>query len=74
MEISAAFRELTGLRRVMEFMARYDLPTTLAMQLYRVYGGEALERLKDDPYLLSRQRYGVDFGDGRDSIEHGFFR
>lgn len=62
MEISAAFRELTGLRRVMEFMARYDLPTTLAMQLYRVYGGEALERLKDDPYLLSRQRYGVDFG------------
>ena len=24
MEISAAFRELTGLRRVMEFMARYD--------------------------------------------------
>jgi len=62
MEIAAAFRELTGLRRVMEFMARYDLPTALAMQLYRVYGGAALERLRDDPYLLSRQRYGVDFG------------
>lgn len=62
MEIAGAFRELTGLRRVMEFMARYDLPTALAMQLYRVYGGAALERLRDDPYLLSRQRYGVDFG------------
>ena len=61
MEISAAFRELTGLRRVMEFMARYDLPTALAMQLYRVYGGEALPRLKENPYLLSGERYGVDF-------------
>ena len=61
MEISTAFRELTGLRRVMEFMARYDLPTALAMQLYRVYGGEALPRLKENPYLLSGERYGVDF-------------
>ena len=61
MEISQAFRELTGLRRVMEFMARYDLPTSLAMQLYRVYGGEALPRLKENPYLLSGERYGVDF-------------
>ena len=62
MEISTAFRELTGLRRVMEFMARYDLPTTLAMQLYRAYGGEALTRLKENPYLLSTARYGVEFG------------
>ena len=61
MEISAAFRELTGLRRVMEFMARYDLPVTLAMQLYRVYGGEALPKLKENPYLLTEERYGVDF-------------
>ncbi len=61
MEISVAFRELTGLRRVMEFMARYDLPVTLAMQLYRVYGGDALPRLKENPYLLAGERYGVDF-------------
>ncbi|MBE6971212.1 MAG: ATP-dependent RecD-like DNA helicase [Ruminococcaceae bacterium] len=61
MEISAAFRELTGLRRVMEFMARYDLPVMLAMQLYRVYGAEALPRLKENPYLLAEERYGVDF-------------
>ena len=61
MEISAAFRELTGLRRVMEFMARYDLPVTLAMQLYRAYGGEALPKLKENPYLLAEERYGVDF-------------
>ena len=33
MELSAAFRELTGLKRVMEFLARYELPVPLAMQL-----------------------------------------
>ena len=38
MELSAAFRELTGLKRVMEFLARYELPVPLAMQLYRAYG------------------------------------
>lgn len=61
MELSAAFRQLTGLRRVMEFMARYDLPVHLAMQLYRSYGAEALPRLKENPYLLAGERYGVEF-------------
>lgn len=61
MEISQAFRSLTGLRRVMEFLARYDLPVNLAMQLYRAYGTDALPKLKDNPYLLSGERYGVAF-------------
>lgn len=61
MEISQAFRSLTGVRRVMEFLARYDLPVNLAMQLYRAYGADALPKLKDNPYLLSGERYGVAF-------------
>ena len=61
MEISAAFRSLTGLRRVMEFLSRYDLPVTLAMGLLRAYGDETLEKLKDNPYLLTDERCGVDF-------------
>ena len=62
-EISETFRALTGLRRVTEFLARYELPVDLAMQLYRAYGAEALPRLKDNPYLLSQARYGVPFAD-----------
>ena len=61
MELSAAFRELTGLKRVMEFLARYELPVPLAMQLYRAYGADALPRLREDPYLLTGDAYGVDF-------------
>ena len=61
MELSAAFRELTGLKRVMEFLARYELPVPLAMQLYRAYGADALPRLREDPYLLTGDAYGVEF-------------
>ena len=61
MELSEAFRALTGLRQVMEFLARYDLPVYLAMSVQRTYGDNALQMLRDDPYILSRAQFGVDF-------------
>ena len=61
MELSEAFRSLTGLRQVMEFLARYDLPVYLAMAVQRTYGDNALQMLRDDPYILSRAQFGVDF-------------
>ena len=61
MEISAALKALTGLRRVMDFLQRYELPVHLAMALLRAYGDQTLSRLKDDPYVLTREQYGVDF-------------
>ena len=61
MEISHTFRSLTGLRRVMEFLSRYELPVTLAMALVRAYGDNTLPMLKSNPYLLTRESYGVDF-------------
>ena len=63
MEISTAFRRLTGLRRVMDFLSRYDLPVTMAMRLYRSYGADALPKLKENPYLLCGEAYGVTFSD-----------
>ena len=60
-ELSEAFRALTGLRQVMEFLARYDLPVYLAMSVQRTYGDNALQALRDDPYILSRAQFGVDF-------------
>ena len=60
-ELSEAFRALTGLRQVMEFLARYDLPVYLAMAVQRTYGDNALQMLRDDPYILSRTQFGVDF-------------
>ena len=60
-EISAAYRALTGLKRVMDFLARYELPVSLALTLQRTYGDDTVARLKDNPYLLTGEAYGVDF-------------
>jgi len=60
-EIGASFREQMGLRRVMEFLARYELPAGLAVPLYRRFGTGAMDALRRDPYLLAGEPFGVDF-------------
>ena len=49
-EISAAFNEQMGLRRVMEFLAHYDLPAALSVPLYRRFGANAMAALERNPY------------------------
>ena len=60
-EISASFRRQTGVRRLIEFLTLHHLPAGLAMRLYRAYGEEAVDALRDDPYLLADAYYGADF-------------
>ena len=60
-EMAAAFRQHMGLRRLMAFLARYQLPPILALQLRRQYGDEALEIVRDNPYLLCADECGVEF-------------
>lgn len=60
-EIAAGFRHHMGLRRLMAFLAQYDLPPVLAMQLRQQYGEGALEMVRANPYLLSTDVCGVEF-------------
>ncbi len=60
-EIAESFAYHTGMRRLMDFLNRNDLPLTLALRLYRRYGVKALEEVKKNPYLLVDETYGVDF-------------
>ncbi len=60
-EIAEGFRQHMGLRRLMAFLARYELPPVLAMRLRRQYGDAALEKLRENPYLLSADDCGVPF-------------
>ena len=72
-EISTAFRALTGLRRVTEFLSRYELPVSMAMSLVRAYGENTLSSLKDNPYLLADDRFGVEFSTADEiAISMGF--
>ena len=60
-EIAASFRQHMGLRRLMAFLAQYQLPPVLAMQLRQQYGDAALEMVENNPYLLSGDSCGVEF-------------
>lgn len=59
--IGEAFREQMGMRRLLDFLRRHKLPAELALPLYRLYGLDALERVKDDPYLLTQPGLDVIF-------------
>ena len=60
-EIAESFRRHMGLRRLMAFLAQYELPPILAMELRRQYGDAALEKVRENPYLLSGESCGVAF-------------
>ncbi len=60
-EICESYQYQTGMRRLMDFLSANDLPLTLALRLYRRYGGRALDVVREDPYLLVDELYGVDF-------------
>jgi len=60
-EISAAFRRQISLRRLMEFLAEYEIEPSCAMALYRVYGDDALAAVRANPYMLASPGLGADF-------------
>ncbi len=60
-EIAESFREQMGLRRLMEFLTRFELPVALTVPLYRRFGSAAMEMLRRNPYLITDEGCGVDF-------------
>lgn len=62
-EMSEAFRRQTGLRRLMEYLGSHGVKIQTAMRLYRFYGNEALEQVKDNPYIISLPHIGGDFAE-----------
>ena len=50
--IGEEFKLRVGMRQLMEFFTAHQLPAELALQVYKLYGEQAVELLYDDPYLL----------------------
>ena len=50
--IGEEFKLRVGMRQLMEFFSAHQLPAELALQVYKLYGEQAVELLYDDPYLL----------------------
>ncbi|MBQ3865630.1 MAG: ATP-dependent RecD-like DNA helicase, partial [Clostridia bacterium] len=59
-EISAAFREQFGVRKIMMYFSGY-FGTTTSMRIYKRWGGRAVEVVEKDPYILCDEIYGIGF-------------
>ena len=72
-ELSAAFRRQTGLRRLTEFLGAHGIRIGVAMRLYRFYGEDALEQVKENPYIISLPHIGGEFAEAdRLALDTGF--
>ena len=60
-EYSLSFRRQVGLRRLMEFLAQYGIKPLVAIKLFKNYGDDALDAVKDNPYIMTEPSFGADF-------------
>ncbi len=62
-QICRSFRKQTGVRRLMEFVCSFGLRPVLAMRMYKYYGDEALDVLRENPYIVTASHIGGSFGE-----------
>jgi exodeoxyribonuclease V alpha subunit len=60
-EISENFQKQAGMRHLMEFLTRHELPVSLGTALWRQFGQDALTILKANPYLIAGEPYRIRF-------------
>ena len=60
-EIHESFQSQQGLRHLVEFLAQYELPTELAVSVFRAYGELSMMAIQDNPYFLTEESYHADF-------------
>ena len=59
--IGEEFKIRVGMRQLMEFFAAHQLPSELAVLVYKRYGESATDLLYDDPYLLMEEEFQAPF-------------
>lgn len=60
-ECSEYYKRTTFLRRLMEYIGKIGIKPYIAMKLYRFYGAECLDILKDNPFILTEPCIGCNF-------------
>ena len=60
-KISKAFEEQSEARNVMVFLQQYGITANYSMKIYRAYGNETIGIIRENPYRLSEDIYGIGF-------------
>jgi exodeoxyribonuclease V alpha subunit len=59
--IMQAWEAQRGMQDIMVFLQGHGIGAALALKIYRFYGLDTIRRVKDNPYVLAREIYGVGF-------------
>jgi exodeoxyribonuclease V alpha subunit len=59
--IKKAWAEKRGQREVMAFLQGYGVSPALAARIYKRYGADATKRVREDPYRLAFEVWGIGF-------------
>ncbi len=59
--ITKAWKEQREIRDVMVFLQSHGVSTTYAIKIYKLYGGAAVARVRENPYRLAREVRGIGF-------------
>ena len=59
--IGDGYRRQAGLRRLIDFFTQYGIKPLIATRVYKDYGDDALEAVRDNPYLIASEPYGAEF-------------
>ena len=71
--ISEGYKRQAGLRRLIDFFAKYSITPLIATRVYKDYGDESIEVIIDNPYIIAADSYGADFSEADAiALELGF--
>ncbi len=59
--VTRAWEEQRSIKEVMLFLQSHDVSTSLAVKIFKHYGDAALDVVREDPYRLARDIYGIGF-------------
>ncbi len=59
--ITKAWKEQREIRDVMVFLQSHGVSTTYAIKIYKLYGGDAIAQVRENPYQLARDVRGIGF-------------
>ena len=67
--IAHAWHESMQIREIMLFLHSHGVSTGRAVRIYKTYGEQAIEKVRENPYTLAKDIYGIGFATA-DQIAH----
>ncbi len=60
-KIGEAFREIQAMQNIVMYLQMYNVSANLAVKIYKQFGSDAVDKIKENPYILADLVDGVKF-------------